>query len=70
MDIQTWLESEPGRSIWLAEKLNLTKGAISQWKAGGVPLVHIPKVAELTGHAVTEAELLRHAMNAKLARAA
>ena len=70
MDIKTGLEGEPGRPSWLAKELGKSKGAISQWKYNGVPMQLIPKVAELTGRAVTEAEMLQHALRVKTQKAA
>jgi hypothetical protein len=62
MNLHTWLDSEKGRTVWLAEKMGRTPAAVSFWRNNGVPLPLIPRVAELTGHAVTTDEMLRFAM--------
>ena len=68
MNLNEWLDGQPGRSTWLAEQLSVTKAAVSQWRDSGVPLYRIPRVAELTNNEVTEAEMLTAAMQASLAR--
>lgn len=68
MELKSWLEAESGRSAKLAEQIGRSKTAISLWKDAGVPLGCIPAVARLTGYAVTEGELLRHAMDARIKR--
>lgn len=68
MELKSWLEAEAGRSAKLAEQVGRSKTAISLWKEAGVPLDCIPAVSKFTGYAVTEGELLRHAMEARIKR--
>lgn len=70
MELHAWLDAEKGRASWLAEQTGRGRAAVSLWRTEGVPLAMIPRVAELSGGAVSEDEMLRHAMQCRLARAA
>jgi len=69
MELHAWLDlpENKGKASWLAEKVDRSKTAVSLWRDEGVPLALIPQIAALTGGAVTEDEMLRHAMRAKTA---
>jgi hypothetical protein len=58
MDLATWLEAEKGRASALAEHLNKTLSAISQWKRNGVPVALMKAVRDFTGGAVSLEEMV------------
>ncbi len=58
MKLTEWLEAEPGRATALAAHFNVSRAAVSQWKANGVPLAHMKAVRDLTGGAVTLEEMV------------
>jgi hypothetical protein len=68
MDLHTWLDDpgSRGRTIWLAEQLGVTKGAVSQWRAEGVPMKHMERIAALIPE-VTTAAMLAHALSCRTA---
>lgn len=68
MDLHTWLDAEAGRATALASSLGIGKAAVSFWRDGGVPLVHMERVASLTDGAVTVADMVEHAIACKQAR--
>ena len=67
--MHTWLDrpENSGKAILLAKQLGRSKTAVSLWRKTGVPLPLIPKIAALTGGAVTEMAMLKHAMACKVA---
>lgn len=67
MNLHEWLDQPDnrGKAIWLAERLDRTKGAVSQWRVDGVPLPLIPRIVELTDGAVTAEAMLQHALACK-----
>lgn len=69
MDLHTWLDKpeNKGKAVWLAAELGRSKTAVSLWRDEGVPLPLIPKIVALTGGAVTESDMLRHALHCKTA---
>jgi len=69
MELHTWLDlpENKGKASWLADKLDRSKTAVSLWRDEGVPLPLIPQIAALTDGAVSEEDMLRHAMRAKVA---
>jgi hypothetical protein len=69
MDLHTWLDlpENRGKAAWLSQQLGRSKTAVSLWREDGVPLPLIPKISELTEGAVTEADMLKHALARKTA---
>jgi hypothetical protein len=72
MELHQWLDmpENAGKATWLADQLSRTKAAVSLWRESGVPLGLIPRVAEVTGGAVTVDAMLQHAMRCRAAAAA
>lgn len=70
MDLHTWLDANPGKAAWLAGQLERSKAAVSLWRSEGVPLTLIPRIAALLDNAVTEEQMLQHAMKRRMALAA
>lgn len=68
MDLHTWTDAKPGRAAWIAEKLQVTRSAVSQWRDSGVPAVHMSDIAELTAKDVTVLDMLRHSYECVLRR--
>lgn len=70
MQLHQWLDlpQNRGRAAWLAEQLGCSKAAVSLWREVGVPLARIPRVADLTGGAVTQEAMLLHAMQCAVKR--
>lgn len=66
MELHKWLDANPGKAVWLAEKLGRSKGAVSIWRAEGVPMGLMPRIEELTEGAVTSDAMLRHALACRL----
>ncbi len=66
MDLHTWLDDpgSRGRTIWLAEQLGVSKGAVSQWRNEGVPMKHMERIAELVPEVSTSA-MLAHALTCR-----
>lgn len=58
MDLSTWLEAEKGRLKALAQHLDRTPAAISQWKSNGVPVGLMKAVRDFTHGAVTLEEMV------------
>jgi hypothetical protein len=69
MELHQWLDKpeNEGKATWLAGQLDRSKTAVSLWREQGVPLPLIPRIAELTGGAVTTEAMLQHAMRCKAA---
>lgn len=67
MELHEWLDQpeNAGKAAWLAEQLGRSKAAVSLWRAEGVPMPLMPKVAELVGHPVTTEAMLAHALACK-----
>jgi hypothetical protein len=65
MELHAWLDQERGRASWLADRIGRSKAAISLWRAGGVPLELIPRIAEETAGQVSTEAMLRHALACK-----
>lgn len=65
MELHTWLDAEEGRAAWLAAELGLTRPAVSFWRASGVPMDRMERVASLTRNAVTVEAMLHHALKAR-----
>lgn len=65
MTLHEWLDANPGKASWLADQVNRSKTAVSLWRNEGVPLPLIPRIAELTGGAVTQEAMLSHALTCK-----
>jgi predicted XRE-type DNA-binding protein len=50
MNLTAWLAQNDKSQTWLAEKVGVTQGAVSQWiEQGFVPAKRLPAVAEVTG---------------------
>ena len=58
MDLKTWLDGERGRYVYLARKLGVTVGRVSQMARAGVPKAHLVAVRDLTGGDVSLEEML------------
>lgn len=58
MRLKEWAEAERGRAKALAERFEVTPGAISQWFTNGVPRDRILDVHAFTGREVSVEELL------------
>ncbi len=67
--LHDWLDqpSNAGQAARLAEHLGVSRTAVSLWRASGVPLRHVNKVAEFTG--VSAADMLAHVVSLREARA-
>lgn len=61
MELHTWLGAKHGRAKWLAEKLGVSKTAVSLWRANGVPVIYMPKIADLTAGDVSIEDMAIHA---------
>lgn len=58
MNLTHWLEAEKGRAAALALHLGVTRSAVSQWKANGVPVNSMKAVRDFTEGAVTLDEMV------------
>lgn len=54
-----WLQAERGRVNLVAAHFQVTKSAVSQWVANGVPMDRVVAVRDLTGGAVSIEEMVR-----------
>lgn len=70
MTFTEWIEAERGRLTQVAERFGITKSAVSQWQANGVPIDRIIDVRDLTGGAVSVEEMLQPRADAARERAA
>jgi DNA-binding transcriptional regulator YdaS (Cro superfamily) len=70
MELHAWLDANPGKAVWLAAQLGRSKGAVSLWREGGVPMELMPTIEKVTEGAVTTESMLKHAMACRLAAAA
>ena len=70
MDLHTWLDlpGNDGKAAWLAGQLGRSKAAVSLWREAGVPMTLMPRIAELSGGAVTLDAMLAHALAARVSR--
>lgn len=68
MDLHTWIDAKPGRSAWIAEKLKVTRSAVSQWRGSGVPASHMADIADITANDVTVPDMLNHSYACALRR--
>ena len=67
MNLHQWL-AEPGRTAKaLADSLGVSKTAVSLWRESGVPMRHMTRIEQLTGGAVTTADMLEHALQCRMA---
>lgn len=69
MDLHTWLDLERGRAVKLAEHLGAKKAAVSLWRQNGVPIEYMPRITEYTAGAVTESDMVAHAIRCREANA-
>lgn len=71
MNLNDWLDDSKhvGRTSWLAERLGVTKGAVSQWRVRGVPKARMAAIQDVTAGAVTVEEMLRHSYQATVSEA-
>ena len=65
MNISTWLDKERGRTKRMADHFGLSEGAITQWRANGVPVARMLEVLRITGGEVTLADMLEHRSSSK-----
>lgn len=70
MDLHTWLDEEEGRATTLAKVMGVSKAAVSLWREGGVPLIHMDRVSAHTGGAVRVSAMVDHAIACRQGRAA
>ena len=68
MDLHTWTDAKPGRAAWVAEKLKVTRSAVSQWRDSGVPTNHMADIADITANDVTVPEMLKHSYECAMRR--
>jgi DNA-binding transcriptional regulator YdaS (Cro superfamily) len=71
MELHTWLDKpkNKGKTTWLADQLGLTKSAVSQWRANGVPMPYMMAIEQLTGGAVKQGAMLKHKLQRTTVRA-
>lgn len=60
MTFYDWIAAVPGRLTRVATHFGITKSAVSQWCANGVPVDRMAAVHEFTGGAVAIEEMVRH----------
>ncbi len=53
MNLFDWLDSVPGRTKQLAEHLDITASAVTQWRANGIPLSRMRQLVDFTAGEVT-----------------
>lgn len=70
MELHDWLDLERGRAVKLAESLGASKAAVSLWRQNGVPIEFMPDIVSHTAGAVTEADMVAHAIRRRTANAA
>jgi len=70
MKLSEWLDAERGRAESLAAHLHISKGAVSQWKTNGVPVMQMQAVREFSRGEVTFEDMVTEATNLKLRHAA
>ena len=58
MKFTDWLDEERGRTKQVADHFGITQGAVSQWRADGVPLARMREVRDLSGGAVSLEDML------------
>lgn len=59
MTFAEWIEAERGRLTQVADRFGITKSAVSQWQANGVPMERLIDVRDLTGGVVSIEEMVR-----------
>ena len=65
-DFSEWLAAYPGRQQWLADRIGgVTRQAVAQWGASGVPIGRMNRVSDITRIPLTH--LLKHAIERKAA---
>ena len=64
-----WLEAEEGRGKALALHCGVSDAAVSQWKANGVPLHQLRRVAAFTGGQVSIDALIQQVLTRAEGRA-
>jgi len=67
MDLTAWLEHKKGRSAALAAHFGVSRSAVSQWKANGVPVDYMKAVREFTAGQVTLEQMVPESADAKAA---
>lgn len=70
MNLNEWLDKQPGRVVAMAARFGVSHSAVSQWRKNGVPLRHMPAVSDFTGGDVSLSELAQAGATAALERAA
>jgi len=58
MTFTEWLDGEHGRSTRIAERFKVSRSAVSQWRANGVPRDLILDIHEFTEREVSVEELV------------
>lgn len=58
MDLNTWLDAEPGRAAEMASHFDVTQAAVSHWKTKGVPVGRMKAVRDYTGGSVSLDEMV------------
>lgn len=67
MTFEEWITAGTGRVTRVAAHFAITKSAVSQWGARGVPLERMAAVCDLTGGAVSIEEMVRSRAQRKVA---
>ncbi len=58
MTFSEWIAAERGRLTLVAQRFGITKSAVSQWAANGVPVDRLVDVRDLTDGAVSIEEMV------------
>lgn len=58
MKFAEWLDEERGRTKRVADHFGITQGAVSQWRADGVPLARMREVRDISGGLVPLEDML------------
>jgi DNA-binding transcriptional regulator YdaS (Cro superfamily) len=68
--LHAWLDlpDNAGQAARLAAHLGVSKTAVSLWRASGVPLRHINRVAEFTGGKVRADDMVAHLLALRAVR--
>lgn len=67
MNLHEWLD-QAGTTVRakdVAERLNVSKAAVSLWRDYGVPMKHMAAIESLSGGQVKTLDMLKHALHCR-----
>lgn len=72
MNLHEWLDHPDTQMTGkrLSELLGCSKTAVSLWRKHGVPMSYMPRIEEISGGAVSTADMLAHALQRRMDRRA